>query len=982
MELNKDLPIYELLENHINSIKENDTYELEISFYKKNENFSESEFDNFINVFRSQKYIEEITAEYLEICASNHILKIKGIPNIIKYSASESYDNSKAEIYKKYLIKEDEINNLFDYTIKLKLFSKIPTKLPDNWDDVYKKYSIFKDFIYKNNDISYIANIYRKTDEEYYSFKQTNIMKLEQNYDFKLIINSKELNNIDILQSIIKSMQALDMNSLLLTLEKQKEILNNYNDLVKDDIEVSYYNKKSGDIPLLTPKPVTLEKINLIDPKEYGAISILSEYTVTEKADGERLLMYIDDKGYIYLINNSYQVKNTGLKTAKGAYNSIVDGEFIACNKRKDDTDKNLYAAFDIYFINGKNITQLPLISKDKCRYSILKEFEKLVSNKDAPTEFIVKEHKYSENILLDAYNILSNTTKYPYDIDGLIFTPAKLALYSYYTNNPVKLTDNMKWDRVFKWKPDDQNTIDFLVVIDKTMTKNGLKYKEAKLFVGYNASQWEDIDIKKGLRLRYDKEFAKENRPQQNSFIPTLFRPTIYYNPGTEHAHIKQNSKGELRAENGDKIENNNIVEFRYINDDSIPVSERWIPIRVREDKTRLFKKGILSKTANELGVALNIWRSIHNPVTFAMITGKEPVFNKDIPDSINDRVLETDDTYYSRNIPRDYLLSVNMLNFHNQGIKKMLYDKPNKKGSLLELCCGEGGDMNRWLDAGYKFILGIDLVKKNIYNPKSGCYSRMLKKKNQFMKTFNKDNHIYFPDIVFACGDCGMNIKNGKASQIVNDLESEKIIKLIMTKKHSQEQYLKHIIGKGVDGFDVISCMFAVHYFFENEDRLNEFFINVSENLKKRAQFICTFMNGEKVDKEIIKSGGDMIEGKKLEEDYKNGMPVWAIIRRYDKDIMNPYGKKIDVYIENTQKFIPEYLVSFKTLVEKAREHGLELLESEMFEETFKKLKTKIPETQEDYTHLDEDIIKLDKDEIQKKFSFLNQWAIFVKQ
>jgi hypothetical protein len=50
-------------------------------------------------------------------------------------------------------------------------------------------------------------------------------------------------------------------------------------------------------------------------------------------------------------------------------------------------------------------------------------------------------------------------------------------------------------------------------------------------------------------------------------------------------------------------------------------------------------------------------------------------------------------------------------------------------------------------------------------------------------------------------------------------------------------------------------------------------------------------------------------------------------------------------------------------------------------MFEETFNKLKEAIPDAEEDYSHLDNDIINLDKDSIQKQFSFLNQYCIFKK-
>jgi SAM-dependent methyltransferase len=997
MELSKDLPIFSIINEHLQLLNNNDTYELEVNFLKKDGHFVESDFNNFTNVFRSLKYDEKIESECLEASCDSDVMLLSGMPNILQHCKSDAFDKNNTTWIKSRVLQSNDINDTFDFNVSITLYNKTPSTIPDKWDDVRKKYvlrkyikytckgsvkCVSKDADEPKNSITYIASMFKTSDDEFYTFRQSNIMKDQQNYAFKIVFRNDTDENA-VIQAIIRVMQAISMSSMLLTKGQQQAILDEYYAMVKKDIEISYYNKKTGDIPLLTPKPVTLERTNLINPKEYGAVSILTGYTVTEKADGERILMYVDGKGKVYLINNTYRVEDTGLVVSQAAYNSLIDGEYIQCNKRKDDAINGLFAAFDIYYVGGKCITALPLIDENNkdSRYKYLQQFAKLVSKKSGTNalDFTVKEHKYSDDILKDCKNILMTANAYPYDIDGLIFTPAKLALYSYYTNNPVKLTDNVKWDRVFKWKPDEQNTIDFLVKIDKNISKNGLKYKEAKLYVGYNASQWEDIDIQKGLKLRYDKEFAKQNRPNQQSYVPVLFRPTVYYVPGLEYAHIRQNSRGELRAENGDKIETDSIVEFRYINDISIPVNERWRAVRVRDDKTRIFRKGILSKTANELGVALNIWRSIHNPVTNAMIIGNEPVYNKEASDLECERLLDTDDVYYSRNIPRDYLLSLHMLNFHNQGIKKQLYEKPSKKGSLLELCCGEAGDMNRWLDSGYNFIMGIDLVKNNVYNPRSGCYSRMLKRRTQFMKS--TDKKVYFPDMVFATGDCAVPIKNGQSGTAVGDAESSKIMKIVMNRQSSVDSHVKYIAGKGADGFDAISCMFAVHYFFESEQKLDGFLDNVAQNLKKNGVFFCTFMNGDKVEKEIMGNGGDMIEGRKLYTDYQHGMPVWAIIRRYAKDTSSLYGKKIDVYIENTQKLIPEYMVSYKLLVDKAKDRGLDLIESEMFEESFNKLKAKRPESQEDYTHLDQDIIELDKDDIQKQFSFLNQWAIFKK-
>jgi hypothetical protein len=978
MELDKELPIFNVIRTFLET---NDSQYLEITFNNEDGDHTEFEFNNFTNVFRSLKYKENIGTECLQVLVENNIMDITGMPKIVQYCASnDSFDKNTTSFYKKTNIASENARGLFDLNVTASIYNNTNTPIPENWEEIRKKYYFKKEFSYEKNSIIYVANLFKTSDEEFYSLKQSGVLKSNQRYSFKIRINkSDKQSESTIIQAIYLMIQSIMMSSMILTKAQQQIILNEYYELIKNDVKVFHKKDNKNEIPLITPKPSTLERKNMIDPREYGSVSILSGYTVTEKADGERILFYVNNVGKAYLINNTYRVQDTGITiTSKSGHNSLVDGEYIICDKRKDFSDQNLYAAFDIYYVGGKKVTSLPLMGDKESRYKYMKEFEKLIpKNKDA-VEFIVKEHKYSDDILSDSKDILSNK-EFPYEVDGLIFTPAKLALYSYYANNPVQITNNVSWDRVFKWKPVEQNTIDFIVKIDKTIIKDGIKYKEAKLYIAYNPLRWEDIDIATGLKLRYDKKFRYEF-DSRVKYVPILFRPEIYYQPGIEYAHIRHNNKGEIRAENGDLIESNSVVEFRYINDTTIPVNDRWKATRVREDKTRIYNKGILSKTANDKEVALNIWRSIHAPVTTSMIIGNEPVMNHNGSD---DKQLEADDIYYSRNILREYLLSVHMNNFHNQGIKQMLYNYPKKKGNLLELCCGEGGDMVRWIDAGYSFVLGIDFVKNNIYNPRSGAYARMKTKMSKFMhenKQQNREN-VYFPNFVFAAGDCSASIRNGNAAAVIDDKDSEKLLKQVMNRQSYKESYMKHITGKGANGFDAISCMFAIHYFFESETKLDGFLLNVSQNLKKDGVFFCTFMNGDRVESELNKNGGDVIEGIKLKTETDKGMPVWAIIRRFNKDNLSEYGKQIDVYIENTQKLIPEYLISFNLLVERAKEHGLILEKSEMFEERFQKLKNEIPESEENHTNIHQSIINLDADEVQKKFSFFNQWAVFKK-
>ena len=121
-------------------------------------------------------------------------------------------------------------------------------------------------------------------------------------------------------------------------------------------------------------------------------------------------------------------------------------------------------------------------------------------------------------------------------------------------------------------------------------------------------------------------------------------------------------------------------------------------------------------------------------------------------------------------------------------------------------------------------------------------------------------------------------------------------------------------------------------------------------------------------------------MVEGRKVLGKGK-GIPLWSIIRRYDIDNDIEYNKKVDVLIEATKKFIPEFIVNFDVLVKKCKEYNLELQESELFSQHFNRIKSEIPVDDSDKSNLHKIIMKLDEDEELKTFSFFNRWCIFKK-
>jgi hypothetical protein len=102
---------------------------------------------------------------------------------------------------------------------------------------------------------------------------------------------------------------------------------------------------------------------------------------------------------------------------------------------------------------------------------------------------------------------------------------------------------------------------------------------------------------------------------------------------------------------------------------------------------------------------------------------------------------------------------------------------------------------------------------------------------------------------NILFLCGDCGKNIKNGKAFTNYHHQELYKdIVDVVMNGSHKK-------IGKGVElfqdigsnGFHITSCQFALHYACESEEK----FRNFAKNLQKygKGLFFGTCSDGKSI-------------------------------------------------------------------------------------------------------------------------------------
>ena len=78
-----------------------------------------------------------------------------------------------------------------------------------------------------------------------------------------------------------------------------------------------------------------------------------------------------------------------------------------------------------------------------------------------------------------------------------------------------------------------------------------------------------------------------------------------------------------------------------------------------------------------------------------------------------------------------------------------------------------------------------------------------------------------------LFITGNSSQNLRNGDAAATTKGKE---IINAILGKGPKDEIKLGKGVykqyGKGKDGFDIVSCQFALHYFFENQDISSKFY------------------------------------------------------------------------------------------------------------------------------------------------------------
>ena len=817
------------------------------------------------------------------------------------------------------------------------------------------------------------------------TLQKSNVFDNVQNYEIELeYVGNKIKTKLDnkllllkMLQNTIIILQAIQKSYYLISESEKKDVIENYKILMDD------YRFKG-------PQNVTLELKHVIERKysEYkdSAVNIRRGYTVTEKADGERNLLIIIENGNMYLMNRKNTIKSVGAKCEPLA-NTILDCEYIT--KNKENKNINLLMVFDIYFKNSKDLRERILNRSneekmegkiDESRFEVLDEAMEILEKsmvKQTNNNLEIKKKKFyygdedtftpETNMLIDdlqskilMYDEKSNEYKelfeqirtlkmdtkifdeakkvyekeYPYKIDGLVFTPRNLKV----GEEPKKEKRNMfdgRWYSCFKWKPPEENTIDFLVkfkkdpenetkdlITFKTINGKVMEFKTLVLHVGYNPQ----------IHTRYNScRVLNENLTFEESYSPVIFQPIKPYVKDIHYAYIPV-VNGNVYTQNKTIILEDNIVEFNYEQDKIVC----WNPLRVRD-----------TLKPNDFITATNVWHSIHNPVTEKMISSG---------------VVDTQiDMYYLLNKKRDERKSKSLNDFHSFVKKDLIVSNIGGENNVLDLGVGKGGDLNHYIEGKVNVFVGIDNIFDNLNNNENGICNRI------FSKSVDSKENNLLTNSLMIWGNCEKILTNADAG---NDELNKYYLDIIygnLSLDNISNSKLRQFYNIGNVqagfGFDLVSSQFAFHYFFKNINTLENVLESISKSLKIGGKFVGTCLDGKKV-------------FNLLKDSSKIGVDdLWSIEKKYEKSVFhnneNSLGYTVSIFNESIGMTIEEYLVNFDYLIQKAKEYNLELVELNSFTNLFDKLSSI-----KDYGSMK----KMTQD--LKDYSFLNNSFIFEKK
>lgn len=752
-------------------------------------------------------------------------------------------------------------------------------------------------------------------------------------------------------------------------------------------------NRSRGPFRFPGPQPATLERKNMIEDAEPGVPNLRTMpggYNVTDKADGLRCLLFVSDNGRVFLVDGGGRVYATGRQAEAGVAGTVLDGEWI----RRDGKGIAVshYYAFDILAHKGDTaVAGLPFMiagamlgsaAAANTRQTIMASVVGILggakqmvrgvpSSKDIQIGMKAFRAALGPDIFQAAAVTLEDAKSAPYTTDGLIFTPNAA---------PLPVGRGGTWADQLKWKPPHDNTIDFLVIVDRERDAKGeptdvdaigtkyredsgqtVRYKTLRLFVGSNrdgAFADPRTTVLNGDPLPRTLDEGEWREVEFRPVDPRDPMASICYvaiGEGGASSMLDTNTDQIRTTRTGDILQSDMIVEMAYHPERA--AGWRWEPIRIRHDKTERWiaqqAGGRRGGTMNADWVANSIWNSLHNPVT------EEAVRSGRVQQCAAPTTLTTGGGGRRAN-GRDQMKVQCMRNFHEYVKKSLLRRSILTPGSTIcDLAMSNGADIAKWIAAPVGFAFGCDVQAAALNDPEDGAYRRLL---NKMVELGGRER---VPPMAFAQADAARRLSTGEAGMSAED-----------------SALLQKVFAEQAGGFDVVSCMFALHYMFRDEPTLGGFLMNLADTVKEGGYFVGCCRDGDSVAR-LMASASDQssVAGRDGRVD------SWILTKRYGSGIGSSVppsaaglGLAVDLEFFAGGETSTEYLVSWPYLQSQMATCGLDLLTPEECATLGLPAATQM--FSETWTAASAEGTEFAMTDAIRRLSFLNRWFVFKRR
>ena len=544
------------LERFLQNVTPNKSSEFEIrfgNFVSENTDKTKKRFEASVEIdffYRLKSFLKEFTKTQ-----GGEFIKVDQIDYSYSYQSNDRNDRygkirrivDLATNNETFMIKNSQRPfDIYDYNIRLSSSSEKFIKKPENSDVNWDQPQMIR----RKNRFSYKFDFGRFD----LTIVNTEGTEGKRESDIKYEVEMEiYVNNYDLVISFIEIiLQIKQENFLIITPYERNQVLYQYKQLL-------------GQPYFAGAQPQTLHKNQL-------TLLYKELYSVTDKADGDRCFMMIDKSGSVYFLdNNLNNVLKSDLKSEFS--NCIIDGELVRVYSGGVVLEKVHFYAFDILCINSQDIRGNTEFLFKK-RLDILKKITDSVNDTELYT-CSTKQFIY-RNVFMGSEIIMNDIKNKKYHNDGLIFTPM---------NEPYPRKN--KWENLLKWKPAEQNTIDFYSV------KKG-DYWE--LYVQHRDTSNNQVDN------------------TSNNIKPVLFDVNKLCPSNENETEITFKttfSENELDPTTSEKYQSNTVIEYKWDFQ-----NKKFVPMRTRWDKTANSKKH-----GNYSTVACDIWNNIQNPVNLETI-------------------------------------------------------------------------------------------------------------------------------------------------------------------------------------------------------------------------------------------------------------------------------------------------------------------------------------------------------------------------